>query len=274
MFREQEDGRKVSRLASGKVVLVSLDHLDTIQEGERWRVRVLHRESFAIAEPLERVDDEEGADEVRNVDVSIVDAAGDGGHGVPSHEEDERGPGDLIRAGDRVAIFVDGANTDQASREAGYLIDYGKMRSYFAGRGTLYGAFYYAPDFRNEEDSKQQGFLDYLNHSGYVIRLKRVKRIVDHETGEHRLKANLDADIIVDMLATSPNYDVAVLFSGDSDYERAVDVLRSKGKRLYVVSDVNTLGRELAYVADKPVFLLSRLRSQLERRERSIPNSV
>lgn len=36
-FREQGDGRKVSRLPSGKVVLVHLDYLSQVKGGERWK---------------------------------------------------------------------------------------------------------------------------------------------------------------------------------------------------------------------------------------------
>ncbi|HXH07781.1 MAG TPA: hypothetical protein VNI83_14450, partial [Vicinamibacterales bacterium] len=53
-FREQADGRKVSRLPGGKVVLVKLSELDRVSDGEQWRVRLYHRDTFAIAEPIER----------------------------------------------------------------------------------------------------------------------------------------------------------------------------------------------------------------------------
>lgn len=56
MFHEQTDGRKVARLPGGKVVLVDLQQqVDRVREGEAWFVRLRHRESFAIAEPVERV---------------------------------------------------------------------------------------------------------------------------------------------------------------------------------------------------------------------------
>jgi uncharacterized LabA/DUF88 family protein len=60
------------------------------------------------------------------------------------------------------------------------------------------------------------------------------------------------------------------LFSGDSDYERAVDLLRSRGKRVYVVTSRATLSRELAYIADKPVFFLEDFRSVLERDDEAV----
>src|SRR5690606_25392359 len=54
-FREQADGRKVSRLPGGKVVLVNLPYADMVGDGQRWRVRLRHRETYAVADPLERI---------------------------------------------------------------------------------------------------------------------------------------------------------------------------------------------------------------------------
>jgi uncharacterized LabA/DUF88 family protein len=61
---------------------------------------------------------------------------------------------------------------------------------------------------------------------------------------------------------------VAYLCSGDSDSERAVDLLRSRGKRIYVVHARALLSRELAYIAGKPIFFLEEHREGLRRDDR------
>lgn len=71
--------------------------------------------------------------------------------------------------------------------------------------------------------------------------------------------------MILDLIDTADNYDLAFLVSGDSDFERAVDLLRSRGKRVYVVTARPAMSRELAYVADKPVFFLEDFRDELVR---------
>jgi uncharacterized LabA/DUF88 family protein len=95
-----------------------------------------------------------------------------------------------------------------------------------------------------------------------------VKIISDQVTGERLIKGNLDTEIVLDMLNTVGNYDLAFLFSGDSDFERAVDLLRSRGKRVYIVTSRQSLSRELAYVADKPIFFLEDFREELRREDR------
>lgn len=94
------------------------------------------------------------------------------------------------------------------------------------GKGR-YAGFYFVADFTNQ-DPLQQRFMDFLSHNGYVVRKKAVKTIKDDETGEVTYKSNVDADLAVDLLNTDKNYDVAYLFSRDSDYERVVDIPRSR----------------------------------------------
>jgi uncharacterized LabA/DUF88 family protein len=290
-FREQADGRKVARLPGGKVVLIHLQYMDTVQSGERWRVRLSHRDTFAIAYPLERIFEPDTpllspqlAEQLR-AKLAVREAESDKSDTVlaaaPAPAEDATpaahvAPGPTVRsvrpqaivqAGDRVALFVDGANMDGAAREAGYFVDYGKAREFFLSHGTFYAAFYYIADF-TAKDPLQQRFLDYLSHAGFIVRRKPVKVIHDKETGERIIKGNLDTEIVLDMINTADNYDLAFLFSGDSDFERAVELLRSRGKRVYVVTSQASLSRELAYVADKPIFLIEDFREALDRKGR------
>jgi uncharacterized LabA/DUF88 family protein len=311
-FREQADGRKVARLPGGKVVLVNLDDLDKVGDGERWRVRLRHRETFAIADPLERLGEagggppvavrENGAANgvaarvvappvvVRPVvwppaEVPLVAAAEESGVAdaaalAPARAEapapvERPAPPDphvVVRPSDRVAMFVDGANMDGACRRAGYFVDYRKAREFFLAGGLFNAAYYYIADF-TASDPLQQRFLDFLARSGYIVRRRPVKVLSDEETGERFIKGNLDTEIVLDMLNTVDNYDVAFLFSGDSDFERAVDLLRSRGKRIYIVTSARQLSRELMYVADKPIFLLEDYRDALVRDDRWMPRN-
>jgi uncharacterized LabA/DUF88 family protein len=312
-FREQADGRKVSRLPGGKVVLLKLSELGRVADGERWRVRLSHRDTFAIADPIERVRgfsnpviDERLVEALRTAGSRESSAAGlaeprvafgdgsDGaeveharapavgeeagarafapGESAPPREaasvEAPPDPRRLLRPDDRVALFVDGANMDHACREAGYFIDYRKAREFLVGGAVCYAAYYYVADL-TATDPLQQSFLDFLTHAGYIVRRKPVKVIRDQDTGERIIKANVDLEIVLDMLNTVANYDVAFLLSGDSDFERAIELLRSRGKRVYVVTSRRALSRELAYVADKPIFLLEALRAAVGRADRA-----
>ncbi len=308
-FHEQADGRKVARLYGGKVVLVRWDDLDRVKDGEHWNVKLVHKETYAIATLVERARQELinpvlssslGALLARSTGAAATTpppqpsppaqapptpavtkpngrgarqpAASDppipSGHAAATSGRPESRqpipPSRVVGMNDRVAMFVDGANMDLASRLAGYFVDYRKARNFFLAHGLFYAAYYYIADY-TAQDSLQQRYLDFLAHADYIVRRKAVKAIRDQETGERVLKANVDTELILDLVNTADNYDLAFLFSGDSDFERAVDLLRSRGKRVYVVTSRQVISRELAYVADKPVFFLEEFRAQLER---------
>jgi uncharacterized LabA/DUF88 family protein len=142
-------------------------------------------------------------------------------------------------------------------------------RQYFLAHGLFYAAFYYIADF-TAKDPLQQRYLDFLAHADYIVRRKAVKVIRDKETGEQVTKANVDTELILDLINTADNYDLAFLFSGDSDFERAVDLLRSRGKRVYVVTSKQVGSRELFYVADKPIFFLEDFKVELQRDDRAM----
>lgn len=299
VFHEQADGRKVGRLPGGKVVLIDLKVVDRVSDGEAWFVRLRHKETFAIAEPVERVNRAalelaqptltssfaDALAKARPVEVPrspapatpkplVVEPAAE--FELPRlASPTQRAPRlpapaasiditRVVRPTDRVALFIDGANTDFASRAAGYFVDFRKAREYFLAGGTYYGSFYYVADY-SDADQRQTRFFDFLSHAGYIVRRRPVKVIRDQDTGERIIKGNLDTEIVLDMLNTVGNYDVAFLFSGDSDFERAVDLLRSRGKRLYIVTSRGQLSRELAYVADKPIFYLEDHHDRLAR---------
>ncbi|HEX7085572.1 MAG TPA: NYN domain-containing protein [Vicinamibacterales bacterium] len=306
VFREQSDGRRVGRLPGGKVVLLDLNWLDRVRDGEQWRVRLRHKETFAIAHPLERVSSGGGTPLVppavletrgsARADDRPDDTTGETPEPGNGADPTERAapappaapelppvdaveapkaapapavtPADILRPSDRVALFVDGANMDGAGRLAGYFLDYRKAQQYFTAGGTFYAAFYYTAVAAGQPDPLQQRFLDFLSHSGFIVRRKALKAIRDPDTGEQVIKGNLDVEIVLDMLNTAGNYDVAFLFSGDSDFERAVDLLRSQGRRVYIVSARSGISRELAYVADKPIFFLEDHRAALARDDR------
>jgi uncharacterized LabA/DUF88 family protein len=300
VFHEQADGRKVARLPGGKIVLVDLRQIERVRDGDAWFVKLRHRDTFAIADPVEKVTRAtleasggltsglgDALARALRATPARESAAGASGPGVATSnatvlQEPRAGVAALpavpappssidvsriLRVTDRVALFVDGANTDWSARAAGYFLDFRKAREFFHSHATFYAGFYYVADFTTS-DPLQQRFFDFLSYAGFIVRRRPVKVITDQETGERIIKGNLDTEIVLDMMNTEGNYDVAFLFSGDSDFERAVDLLRSRGKRVYVVSARAQLSRELAYVSDKPIFYLEDHRALLARTDR------
>jgi uncharacterized LabA/DUF88 family protein len=154
----------------------------------------------------------------------------------------------------RLSIFVDGNNMFYAQQKNGWFFDPRKVLDHFTNDPTvsLVNAFWYT-GLKDPQD--QRGFRDALISLGYTVRTKILKEYYDNDSGRYSQKANLDIEIVVDMFNTVNQYDRVILFSGDGDFERAIELLRSKDTHITVVSTEGMIARELRNVTDRYIDL-------------------
>lgn len=169
----------------------------------------------------------------------------------------------------RVSIFVDGANMYYAQKKLGWYVDFRRVLQYF-GRdaGCAVSEAYYYTGADVQTKGRDSAFHEYLMYSGYTVRTKAIKQMVDDTTGEIVEKANLDIELVIDMFNTVTLYDTCVLMSGDSDFERALELVRSKGKRIAVVAHPDMTARELRNVAGRNYFDLRDMERAIARTDR------
>jgi uncharacterized LabA/DUF88 family protein len=165
----------------------------------------------------------------------------------------------------RLSIFVDGNNMFYAQQKNGWFFDPRRVLEYFThdAEVTLMNAFWYT-GLKDPQD--QRGFRDALISLGYTVRTKILKEYYDDSSGRISQKANLDIEIVVDMFNTVDQYDRVILFSGDGDFERAIELLRSKNTHITVVSTEGMIARELRNVTDRYIDL-NDIRPQIEKAE-------
>ena len=164
----------------------------------------------------------------------------------------------------RLSIFVDGNNMFYAQQKNGWFFDPRRVLEYFnKPEVKLINAFWYT-GLKDPQD--QRGFRDALISVGYTVRTKILKEYYDDVSGRYSQKANLDIEIVVDMFNTVDQYDEVVLFSGDGDFERAIELLRSKNTHITVVSTEGMIARELRNATDQYVDL-NDIRDQIEKAE-------
>jgi uncharacterized LabA/DUF88 family protein len=154
----------------------------------------------------------------------------------------------------KLALFVDGANLFYAQRKLGWHIDYRRLYEYLSQGYHVYNAYYYT-SVPTPVDTSLEGFLRALTAMGYTVRRKPLKEIVDQETGQTFRKANLDIELVIDVFNTVELYDVAILCTGDGDFERAVELLRSRGKRIIGVGSREMAAYDLINAVDRYLFL-------------------
>jgi uncharacterized LabA/DUF88 family protein len=163
----------------------------------------------------------------------------------------------------RISIFVDGNNMFYAQQKNGWFFDPRRVLEYFTSEPSisLVNAFWYT-GLKDPQD--QRGFRDALISLGYTVRTKILKEYYDDNSGRYSQKANLDIEIVVDMFSTVDQYDKVVLFSGDGDFERAIELLRAKNTHITVVSTEGMIARELRNATDRYIDL-NDIRSKIEK---------
>src|SRR3989338_1357773 len=142
----------------------------------------------------------------------------------------------------KVYIFIDAANTFYAQRTLGWKIAYAKLMAYFKKEcGSETKCFIFLA--YDESKRSEQKFLDMLDINGYILRTKAIKKIQINNT-QDKFKGNLDMELAFEMVDLADKYDTAVLVSGDSDFSVPIDRIKSKGKRIIVISTRGRVAKE------------------------------
>jgi len=143
----------------------------------------------------------------------------------------------------RVSLFIDAANILYSQQSLGWKIDYKKLIKYFKKRTNLTEAYFYSGKVTSNQ--KQLKFFELMEKFGYKVKTKEVKWIKDSKGKIIKGKGNLDIELALDLTHTTNNYDVALIFSGDSDFAPAIDFIRNLGKREVVISTRGHISKEL-----------------------------
>lgn len=165
----------------------------------------------------------------------------------------------------KVAVFIDGNNLFYLLRDRlNWAIDYKKFLDHISRYGQIVDAYFYI-GLDNHYDYPKCSFLDYLTFAGFTIISKDVKCIFDDKTNSYKYKANLDIEIVLSMFNTIENYDMAILVSGDGDFERPLQLLRSRGKMFKVYSSEGFIAKEIRRISGMHFVDLQDVRSEIER---------
>jgi uncharacterized LabA/DUF88 family protein len=145
--------------------------------------------------------------------------------------------------GKNVAVFVDVANIFYAAKAAGTDIDYVTLlQATTAGRDFVRAYAYTGLDPDNEN---QRNFHAFLARNHYKVVSKDIRKY-----GDGKVKANLDIELVVDLMKTARNLDIAIVISGDGDFAPAIRAVQEMGVRVEVVSFRGNTSSDLIEVAD------------------------
>lgn len=131
-----------------------------------------------------------------------------------------------MRKQERNYAFVDSNNLYLGVKSLGWKIDFVRFREYLRGKYSVETAFLFIGFVRGNEKLYQ-----ILKKAGFVCVFKEVAI----EPSGH-IKGNCDAELVLRAMVELPNYDRAVVVSGDGDFTCLAQHLIRAGKLLRVLA--------------------------------------
>ncbi len=120
-------------------------------------------------------------------------------------------------------------------------MDWRKFRKYLAEKYNVTHAFMFI-GYMAENES----LYEHMHELGYLIALKSTLDVTappDVEGGPPKspedkpvVKGNIDADLVLYTMKEFPNYDKAIIVSGDGDFLSLVEYLDEQGKLLHIMT--------------------------------------
>jgi len=133
----------------------------------------------------------------------------------------------------KVAVFIDVQNIQQVFEKQGAEIRYDKLKEYLIkkyreqdGEVLKYTALIPL----REMDENRLKLIDAISLSGYRVLSKMAK---DRPDGT--VKANMDVEMALEIVAMSDYIDEIVIITGDSDFEPLINYLSRKGKKILLI---------------------------------------
>jgi len=154
--------------------------------------------------------------------------------------DNENGRSPMANRDVDTAVLIDGANTFTAAKNLGFDIDYSALLRLLNSNFNIRRIAYYTALDDDENDSTPlRPLVDWLCYNGYSVITKPAK-ILYSESGQRKIKGNMDIEIAVDALAASSFARHIILFTGDGDFIPLLVELQRRGVRVTIISSIRT----------------------------------
>jgi len=141
-------------------------------------------------------------------------------------------------------------------------VSYEKLLKEISKNTDLIRGYYYdATEY--PIDKKKQAFFDVLRRLEVTINTKPLKfknvrcQHCGHKDYGIPYQKGVDVSLVTEVmsLAFENAFDIAIIVSGDNDFQDAVHHIKSKGKKVWIVSFQNCLGEDVKRAADRFILL-------------------
>lgn len=145
----------------------------------------------------------------------------------------------------RVGIFVDVQNIFYAAKSFNARLDFEKLLELSVGKRRLIRAIAYVVQ---SPDVDQSNFISMLQQKSYEVKRKDLRQRSDGSA-----KGDWDMGMAIDIMRFVSKLDVVVLVSGDGDFVPLIELVKTLGPRVEVISFTYNTARDLINSADEHI---------------------
>lgn len=116
--------------------------------------------------------------------------------------------------------FIDSQNLNLAIREQDWQLDFKRFRKYLEDKYDITKAFLFIGYI-----ATNASLYTSLQEDGYILIFKPTLSLPDG-----RVKGNIDAELVLHAMIEYPNYDKALVVTGDGDFHCLIDYLKRQDK--------------------------------------------
>ena len=119
--------------------------------------------------------------------------------------------------------FIDSQNLNLGIQNSGWKLNFGRFYTYLKDKYKAKKIFLFIGYVSGNE-----ALYTFLQKAGYIIIFKATSEY--KKQGKTHTKGNVDAELVLHTMIEYPNFDKAIIVSGDGDFHCLIEYLEKKGK--------------------------------------------
>lgn len=155
-----------------------------------------------------------------------------------------------------VYAFIDSQNLNLGIRDQGWKLDFERFRIYLKDKYQVEKAFLFIGYVEGNER-----LYTFLQSGGYIVVFKPTLAV--KKRNKSVVKGNVDAELVLHSMIEYPNYDQAVIVSGDGDFHCLIEYLLENDKLLRVIIPNRKKYSKLLWKFSKYLDFASQLKEKL-----------
>lgn len=160
--------------------------------------------------------------------------------------------------------FIDSQNLNLGIRSQCWHLDWRKFRQYLRNKYGVEKAYLFIGHVDGNES-----LYAHLQECGYVLIFKPT--LLRRIKGEEVVKGNVDAELVLHSMMQYPNYQKAVIVTGDGDFHCLIEYLEEKDKLLKILTPTKHYSSLLREFNQKHYIVrIDLLQSSLEQKKTGI----